>query len=46
MHTALRQIGTEAVLKVFERQSHAQFDRDGRFPEEKKAVGEMPALFQ
>jgi acetyl esterase/lipase len=45
MHRALRQAGTEAVLQVFEGQSHAQFYRDDRVPEVKEAFGEIATFF-
>lgn len=45
MHRALRQAGVEAVLQVFEGQSHAQFYRDDRLPETKEAFTEIAAFF-
>ena len=45
MHRALRQAGTEAVLQVFEGQSHAQYYRDDRVPEVKEAFEEIAAFF-
>lgn len=45
MHRALRQAGTEAVLQVFEGQSHAQFYRDDRIPEVKEAFDEIALFF-
>ena len=45
MHRALRQAGVEAVLQVFEGQSHAQYYRDDRVPETKEAFGEIAAFF-
>ncbi|MFC7556059.1 alpha/beta hydrolase [Pseudoroseomonas wenyumeiae] len=45
MHRALRQAGTEAVLQVFEGQSHAQFYRDDRIPEVKEAFDEIGLFF-
>ena len=45
MHRALRQAGTEAVLQVFEGQSHAQFYRDDRVPEVKEAFDEIGMFF-
>jgi acetyl esterase/lipase len=45
MHRALRQAGTEAVLQVFEGQSHAQYYRDDRVPEVKEAFEEISAFF-
>jgi monoterpene epsilon-lactone hydrolase len=45
MHRALRQAGVEAVLQVFEGQSHAQFYRDDRVPEVREAFGEIAGFF-
>lgn len=45
MHRALRQAGVEAVLQVFEAQSHAQFYRDDRIPEVQEAFGEIVGFF-
>ena len=45
MHRALRQAGVEAVLQVFEGQSHAQFYRDDRVPEVQEAFGEIASFF-
>ena len=45
MHRALRQAGTEAVLQVFEGQSHAQYYRDDRVPEVQEAFGEIAQFF-
>lgn len=44
-HRALRQAGVEAVLQVFEGQSHAQFYRDDRVPEVKEAFDEIALFF-
>jgi acetyl esterase/lipase len=44
VHRKLRQAGVEAVLQVFEGQSHAQYMRDVNAPETKDAFGEI-ALF-
>ena len=45
MHRALRQVGTEATLQVFEGQSHAQYYRDDRIPEVKEAFDEIALFF-
>jgi acetyl esterase/lipase len=45
MHRALRRAGTEAVLQVFEGQSHAQYYRDDRVPEVQEAFGEIARFF-
>ncbi|MFC0410656.1 alpha/beta hydrolase [Roseomonas elaeocarpi] len=45
MHRALRRAGTEAVLQVFEGQSHAQFYRDDRIPEVREAFNEIALFF-
>jgi acetyl esterase/lipase len=42
VHRKLRQASVDAVLQVFEGQSHAQFYRDDRVPEVKEAFHEMP----
>jgi len=44
MHRKLRQAGVDAVLQVFEGQSHAQFYRDDRVPEVKEAFGEIASF--
>jgi acetyl esterase/lipase len=44
VHRKLREAGVEAVLQVFEGQSHAQYLRDVSAPETKEAFGEI-ALF-
>ena len=44
VHRKLRDAGVEAVLQVFEGQSHAQYMRDINAPETKDAFGEI-ALF-
>jgi monoterpene epsilon-lactone hydrolase len=41
VHRKLREAGVEAVLQVFEGQSHAQYLRDVTAPETKEAVGEI-----
>jgi monoterpene epsilon-lactone hydrolase len=45
VHRKLRQAGVEAVLQVFEGQSHAQYYRDISAPETKEAFGEIAAFF-
>ncbi len=45
MHRALRRAGVEAVLQVYEGQSHAQFYRDDRVPEVKEAFEEIAGFF-
>ena len=45
MHRKLRQAGVEAVLQVFEAQSHAQYYRDDRAPESKEAFEEIAGFF-
>ena len=45
MHRALRRAGVEALLQVFEAQSHAQFYRDDRIPEVKEAFEEIGLFF-
>jgi acetyl esterase/lipase len=45
MHRALRQVGTEASLQVFEGQSHAQYYRDDRIPEVREAFEEISMFF-
>ncbi len=44
-HRKLRQSGVEAVLQVFEAQSHAQYLRDVNAPETRDAVGEIARFF-
>ena len=41
----LREAGVETRLQVFEGQSHAQFYRDDRIPEDRFAIGEIAAWF-
>ena len=41
----LREAGVETRLQVFEAQSHAQFYRDDRIPEDRFAIGEIAAWF-
>jgi acetyl esterase/lipase len=45
VHRKLRQAGTEAVLQVFEGQSHAQYYRDDTSPEAKEAFEEIAGFF-
>ena len=45
VHRRLRQSGVEAVLQVFEGQSHAQYYRDVGAPETKEAFGEIARFF-
>ncbi len=42
---ALREAGIDTRLQVFEGQSHAQFYRDDRIPEDRFAIGEIAAWF-
>jgi epsilon-lactone hydrolase len=45
VHRKLRQAGVEAVLQVFEGQSHAQYYRDASAPETQEAFGEIARFF-
>jgi epsilon-lactone hydrolase len=45
VHRKLRQAGIEAVLQVFEGQSHAQYYRDVNAPETKEAFEEIARFF-
>jgi len=45
VHRKLRQAGVEAVLQVFEGQSHAQYYRDVSAPESKEAFEEIARFF-
>jgi monoterpene epsilon-lactone hydrolase len=45
VHRKLRQAGVEAVLQVFEGQSHAQYARDDTAPETIDAFGEIAGFF-
>jgi epsilon-lactone hydrolase len=45
MHRKLRQAGVEAVLQVFEGQSHAQYYRDDTSPEAREAFEEIAGFF-
>ena len=45
VHRKLHQAGVEAVLQVFEGQSHAHYIRDDTAPETKEVFGEIAAFF-
>ena len=45
VHRKLRQAGVEAVLQVYEGQSHAHYLRDDSAPETKEVFGEISAFF-
>jgi monoterpene epsilon-lactone hydrolase len=45
VHRKLRQAGIEAMLQVYEGQSHAQFYRDDTSPEAKEAFEEIAGFF-
>jgi len=45
VHRKLRQAGVEAVLQVFEGQSHAQYNRDVNAPETREAFEEIASFF-
>lgn len=45
VHRKLRQAGVEAVLQVFEGQSHAQYYRDDTSPEAREAFEEISGFF-
>ena len=45
IHRKLRQAGVEAVLQVFEGQSHGQYYRDPDAPETKEAFEEIGLFF-
>lgn len=45
IHRKLRQAGLEAVLRVFEGQSHAHYYRDVTAPETKEAFDEIARFF-
>lgn len=45
VHRKLRQAGIEAVLQVYEGQSHAHYLRDDTAPETKEVFGEIAAFF-
>jgi monoterpene epsilon-lactone hydrolase len=41
----LRRAGIEAMLQVYEGESHAQYQFDDRLPESKEAFGEIASFF-
>jgi epsilon-lactone hydrolase len=45
VHRALRAVGVEAELEVYEGQSHAQYLFDDRLPETAVAFGEIAGFF-
>ncbi len=45
VHRKLRQAGVEAVLQVYEGQSHAQYARDASAPESREAFEEIARFF-
>src|SRR5215212_7224387 len=45
VHRKLRQAGVEAVLQVYEGQSHAHYIRDDTVPETKEVFGEIAGFF-
>ncbi|MEO8053124.1 MAG: alpha/beta hydrolase fold domain-containing protein, partial [Acidobacteriota bacterium] len=45
VHRKLRQAGVEAVLQVYEGQSHGQYSRDVTAPETREAFGEIARFF-
>lgn len=45
VHRKLRQAGVEAVLQVYEGQSHGQYGRDDTAPETREAFGEIAGFF-
>ena len=45
VHRKLRELGIDAALKVFEGQSHAQYQFDDRVPEAKEAFTEIAQFF-
>ncbi len=45
MHRKLRQAGVEAVLQVYEGQSHAHYYRDVSAPETREAFTEIAQFF-
>jgi monoterpene epsilon-lactone hydrolase len=45
VHRKLRQAGVEAILQVYEGQSHGQYSRDIEAPETKEAFGEIARFF-
>jgi acetyl esterase/lipase len=45
VHRKLREAGVDAQLEVYEGESHAQYQRDDRVPENREAFGEITAFF-
>jgi dipeptidyl aminopeptidase/acylaminoacyl peptidase len=45
VHRKLRQAGVDAMLQVFEGQSHAHYYRDDTAPETKEAFEEIAGFF-
>ena len=45
VHRKLRRAGVEAILQVYEGQSHAQYQFDDRVPETNEAFAEIAAFF-
>jgi len=45
VHRKLRDAGVDALLEVYEGQSHAQYQFDDRVPETKKAFDEITGFF-
>jgi epsilon-lactone hydrolase len=45
VHRKLRQAGIEAILQVYEGQSHAQYNRDDTAPETREAFEEIAGFF-
>lgn len=45
VHRKLREAGVDALLQVFEGESHAQYQFDDQAPETKEAFGEITAFF-
>jgi epsilon-lactone hydrolase len=45
VHRKLRRAGVDAVLQVYEGESHAQYQADDTAPESKEAFGEIAAFF-
>jgi epsilon-lactone hydrolase len=45
VHRKLREAGVDAQLEVYEGESHAQYQRDDRVPENREAFGEITTFF-
>ena len=45
VHRKLRRAGVDAVLQVYEGESHAQYQADETAPESKEAFGEIASFF-